>query len=107
MLHLNRRTAMIKFNLIMSDKPIIFLSGLLLLCFITPLSAEHNASHSAVKVQTRQWLELQTEGRLASTKSYQMPGPVSEKVYQRYLNSFDYPIPEYFTGDDGDASVLD
>lgn len=47
--------------------------------------------------QTRQWLELQKNGQAASTHHQTLPGPAAAQIYQRYLNSFTHPIPEYFS----------
>lgn len=64
-------------------------------------------TYQAVGEQTRDWLSLQREGKAASTQPQPVSGAVAAKVYQRYEDSFSHPIPEYFTGDDADASVLD
>lgn len=45
---------------------------------------------------TRAWMELQTSGAAASAVERPMPGPVAERVYQRYLDSFTHPIPDRF-----------
>ncbi|MFA5939826.1 MAG: DUF3613 domain-containing protein [Sinimarinibacterium sp.] len=45
---------------------------------------------------TRTWLEYQESGRGAEGEARPMPGEVADKVYQRYLNSFDNKIPERF-----------
>lgn len=55
---------------------------------------------------TRQWLKVQREGGQASKLPQPLPGPVVTNIYQRYQDSFSHPIPEFFTGDDADASVL-
>lgn len=47
--------------------------------------------------QTRQWLELQKNGHAASPNKQTLPGPAAAQIYQRYLNSFTHPIPEYFS----------
>jgi len=56
--------------------------------------------------QTRAWLDLQREGQAASSQPLPIAGPVAARIYQRYQDSFSHPIPEYFSGDDADASVL-
>ena len=69
--------------------------------------AEHRIDkNAATGDKTREWLSLQREGHAASEQPQVMSGPVAARIYQRYQDSFSYPIPEYFTGDDGDASVL-
>lgn len=72
-------------------------------------SAEHltEKQASAAGDQTRQWLALQREGHAASQQPQPLSGPVAAKIYQRYEDSFSHPIPEFFSGDDADASVLD
>lgn len=44
---------------------------------------------------TRALLRLQAEGSLAGN-ALPMLGETASHSYQRYLKSFDYPIPEYF-----------
>src|SRR3546814_7925727 len=48
---------------------------------------------------TRAWLELQTDPAAQVTDIRPVPGEVAEQVYQRYINSFKYPIPETFKRD--------
>lgn len=50
--------------------------------------------------QTNQWLELQRSGDQASTQRQPLSGPIADRVYQRYSDSFSHPIPEYYTADD-------
>ena len=45
---------------------------------------------------TRQWLDLQKTPEAQAQASRPVPGEVAEQVYQRYVNSFKYPIPEQF-----------
>ena len=45
---------------------------------------------------TQQWLELQRSGRYASPQSQPISGEVMDKVHQRYLKSFEKPIPESY-----------
>lgn len=46
--------------------------------------------------RTRSWLDIQRAGVQAAPLP-QMSGPVAGRVYQRYLESFEHPIPEYFS----------
>jgi hypothetical protein len=47
---------------------------------------------------TRGWLEMQRSGAQAAVSPRQ-PGAVATRVYQRYLETFDHPVPEsYFEG---------
>lgn len=50
-----------------------------------------NDSESGV----RAWLELQASGRQAGSLPGQ-PGEATARAWQRYLESFEYPIPETF-----------
>jgi hypothetical protein len=45
---------------------------------------------------TRAWLALQTDPAAQTPDVRAVPGEVAEQVYQRYINSFKYPIPETF-----------
>ncbi|NGY05292.1 DUF3613 domain-containing protein [Solimonas terrae] len=48
---------------------------------------------------TRAWLDLQTSPAAQAADVRPVPGEVAEQVYQRYINSFKYPIPETFKRD--------
>lgn len=48
---------------------------------------------------TRAWLALQTDPSAQAADVRAVPGEVAEQVYQRYINSFKYPIPETFKRD--------
>lgn len=54
------------------------------------------AGKPAGGADTRAWLELQASGSAAVGAAQPMPGEVADLVYQRYLNSFKYPIPDQF-----------
>ncbi len=45
--------------------------------------------------QTELWLKLQASGAIGGNY-YTMPGQTATEVYQRYLKSFTYPIPQQF-----------
>ena len=49
--------------------------------------------------QSRYWLAVQASGASSVTEERPMPGEVASLVYQRYLNSFKYPIPERYESD--------
>lgn len=59
-----------------------------------------------VGAESRAWLELQKSGKAASAAPRPQPGEVADKVYQRWLNSHDQPIPAQFNreGFSGGAS---
>ncbi len=45
---------------------------------------------------TRAWTELQRSGAAAAPDVQPLPGEVADKVYQRYLKSYERPIPSEF-----------
>ncbi len=45
---------------------------------------------------SRDWLELQRGGEQSSLHEQRLTPAVQDRVYQRYLDSFEYPIPENF-----------
>lgn len=49
--------------------------------------------------ETRAWTQLQAGGSAASTVERPMSGDVAERVYDRYANSFNHPIPDQFKRD--------
>lgn len=59
-------------------------------------TAEGSTAAPAVGDVTRDWLVLQREGEQASPIERTLPGPIQDRIYQRYLQSFEYPIPENF-----------
>ncbi|MEX0615190.1 MAG: DUF3613 domain-containing protein [Methylophaga sp.] len=84
------------------------LAGLCCL-FSLPLWADTVNSDNVPKMgeQTRNWLDLQRSGDAASSQPQTISGPVAARIHQRYQDSFTHPIPAFFSGDEGDASVLD
>lgn len=46
---------------------------------------------------TRAWLDLQAGGNAADGAARPMPGEVADKVYQRYVDSFENRIPDEFS----------
>lgn len=77
---------------------------LTLLCLGTACAADAGAPATeeaaappavAIPPATAQWLELQRSGQAAGAAG-RLPGDAAERVYQRYLNSFDHPIAENF-----------
>lgn len=49
-----------------------------------------------VGTKTKAWVQLQTGGTAASSVERPLPGDIADKTYDRYANSFTYPIPEKF-----------
>jgi hypothetical protein len=48
---------------------------------------------------TRYWVATQISGSQSVTEVRPMSGEVAQRVYARYLKSFEYPIPETFKRD--------
>jgi hypothetical protein len=55
-----------------------------------PSMEEHEPS------PTQKWLELQRSGVSASPQPQPISGEVMDKVHQRYVKSFEKPIPELY-----------
>jgi hypothetical protein len=58
--------------------------------------AEDSARTPPVGAETRAWLELQRSGAQASEVARPQPGEIAERTYQRYVKSYDQPIPATF-----------
>ncbi|BBA32526.1 putative uncharacterized protein [Methylocaldum marinum] len=59
-------------------------------------SAEPSAARTiAAETETGLWLGLQSSGTIAGRR-YILPGKEATQIYQRYLKSFEHPIPEQF-----------
>ncbi|MCD9087419.1 DUF3613 domain-containing protein [Stenotrophomonas sp. SY1] len=54
-----------------------------------------NPTRAQIGDTTRALLQLQADGSRAGN-ALPMLGEAASRSYQRYLNSFDHPIPEYF-----------
>ncbi|MDP3858535.1 MAG: DUF3613 domain-containing protein [Stagnimonas sp.] len=63
---------------------------------VSDAAAPAAAGKPASGGDTRAWLDLQASGSAAVGAAQPMPGEVADLVYQRYLNSFKYPIPDQF-----------
>lgn len=50
---------------------------------------------SEAAAETRAWLELQRSGR-AGAPARSTSGAVASRAYQRYLDSFEHPLPAFF-----------
>lgn len=61
--------------------------------FGTPTASSNGP---AVGDATKSWLELQRTGKQASEHPQHIQGPVMQRSYERYLKSFERPIPERF-----------
>ncbi len=69
-------------------------AGMLLLL----LSGVSWAGKPATRIgdDARNWLELQRGHEQASESPDRVAGEVADRAYQRYLKSFDHPIPEQY-----------
>lgn len=59
-------------------------------------AAAQAAEPAPLGTDTRAWLDLQKSPSAQANESRPVPGEVAERTYQRYVKSFDYPIPEQF-----------
>lgn len=57
-------------------------------------SSEQASPHTGET--TRAWLELQRSNNASWGTPRPMPGEVAQRVYERYLESFESPIPAEF-----------
>lgn len=48
--------------------------------------------------ETRAWLQLQSGGSHAGVAARQ-PGDAASRAYQRYLKSFEHPVPKSYFGE--------
>lgn len=72
---------------------------LLLLLLALPLGAlaqEETSQPREIGADTRAWTELQKSNTASLAVSRPLPGEVANKVYERYLKSYEHPIPEHF-----------
>jgi hypothetical protein len=67
--------------------------------FFSVNSAVADPLERSVGEETRRWLELQSSGAAASTTRQTVSGPVADAIYQRYVESFTHPIPEFYKSD--------
>lgn len=77
---------------------------LMIVCMIglsTPAWAIEPGPSSAAQQGTESWMQLQIRGVVASTSLQTASATERELAMQRWLNSFTYPIPEFFDQDSG------
>jgi len=53
---------------------------------------------------TERWLQVQREGRQASAEPQPATPAEREAAYQRWLDSFRHPIPDFFSDEGGDMT---
>lgn len=59
----------------------------------------HADPDAALGDRTRQWLEHQSGGTVASPNRQTLSGPVAEAIHQRYLDSFKHTVPVFYKYD--------
>lgn len=71
---------------------------LMLLALIMPLAAmaEDKGGEYRLGDEVHAWTDLQKSGAASNPKPQPMPGEIADKVYDRYLKTFDYSIPQFF-----------
>ncbi|SCW96739.1 DUF3613 domain-containing protein [Pseudomonas sp. NFACC05-1] len=75
---------------------------LMIVCMVTLSSsawAIDPGPSSAAQQGTENWMQLQIRGVVASTNLQTASAAEREMAMQRWLNSFNYPIPEFFDQD--------
>ncbi len=72
------------------------LTGLLMVLAGAVLAGESARPEPGSGEATRQWLELQKSNNASWGTPRPMPAEVAERVYQRYVKSFEQPIPPRF-----------
>lgn len=68
-------------------------------CLAAPFALAQATEREAIGEDARKWIDLQVSGDAAERSPDGMPGEVAERVWQRYVESFSYPIPERFERD--------
>ena len=68
-------------------------------CLSTTAWAIEPGPSSPYQQGTEQWLQLQIRGVVASPKLQTASATERDLAMQRWLNSFNYPIPEFYDQD--------
>ena len=76
------------------------LAALLLIAMTAHAEEAATNQESSPEQTTRDWLELQRSGQVASQQAQPLSGPAMERVHERYLKSFQHPQPMYFKHDE-------
>ncbi|MBD2858472.1 DUF3613 domain-containing protein [Spongiibacter sp. KMU-158] len=89
----------------MRASALLILSSLLLAPTVYAQDGK-DSGYQSERPNTRvaQLMELQRSGKQESKEEQHLDGQTRTKVYTRYVDSFDSPIPERFTGDNFTAS---
>lgn len=70
-------------------------------CLSTSAWAIEPGPSSVAQQGTESWMQLQIRGVVASTNLQTVSATERELAMRRWLNSFNYPIPEFFDQDSG------
>ncbi|MFL1561139.1 DUF3613 domain-containing protein [Pseudomonas sp. O64] len=73
-----------------------YLASLAMLALPMGVMAIEPGPSSPQQAQTEQWLTLQSTGSAASKTPQKASAAERDKAHQRLLESYKYPIPEYF-----------
>lgn len=72
---------------------------LMILALTMPFAAmaeDKDANNYQLGDEVRAWTDLQKSGAASNKAPQPMPGEIADKVYERYLKTFDYGIPQSF-----------
>jgi hypothetical protein len=71
---------------------------LMILALALPFAASAADKNGRAELgdDVRAWTDMQKSGSASVTDVRPMPGEVADKVYDRYLQSFSYPIPQSY-----------
>lgn len=72
------------------------LTASMLAALATQVAVADEPAPAPLGTDTRAWLQLQASGNASKGELRPMPGEVADKVYDRYLQSFDNQIPDEF-----------
>lgn len=58
--------------------------------------ADENGANYKLGDEVHAWTDLQRSGVASNPVVQPMPGEIADKVYDRYMKTFEYPIPQNF-----------
>lgn len=80
--------------------PVLFTALIPVLLLASAAALADDAPPPASGADARAWLDLQNSGSASAPTPRPMPGEVADRVYERYLKSFEHPLPERFERED-------
>lgn len=88
---------------------LLILSGCAQPAMQTASSADDTERRMLAKGDTQadEWLQVQREGSQASSTPQRLSVAEHERAHQRWLDSFTYPIPEFFDREAGGGFTSD